>query len=261
MRTRLLILALLFLFSSCKAQDYIAWIQPPVSPPSDTACVEYGLLYNWYAATDTNIVADGWRVPVINDFETLITYLGGSSIAGSKMKETGIVHWTVENATNEAMFNGRGAGVRQGADGVFSLISLYEYMWVTDDPIGSATNRLYLLYAPSAAISAANYVSLKERGASIRLVKESTTLSDGQSGEYVGNDGHIYRTICIGTQEWLADNLIETKFRNGDIIPFHGADNDTAFTNAEWAALTTAGVCAYANNTSYVGCSFSFPTE
>jgi hypothetical protein len=38
-------------------------------------------------------------------------------------------------------------------------------------------------------------------GLSIRLIKDSTTLTNGQSGIYIGNDGKIYPTICIGTQE------------------------------------------------------------
>jgi hypothetical protein len=34
-------------------------------------------------------------------------------------------------------------------------------------------------------------------GHSVRLVKESTSLSDGQEGTYTGNDGKVYKTICI----------------------------------------------------------------
>jgi hypothetical protein len=81
----------------------------------------------------------------------------------------------------------------------------------------------------------------KKSGLSIRPIKDSTTLSDGETGTYTGNDGKVYRTICIGTQEWVADNLAETKFRNGDDIPI-------VTDNATWDALETAGMCAYDND-------------
>ena len=46
-------------------------------------------LYNWYAVNDTRGLApQGWHVPSDAEWSTLITYLGGESIAGGKMKDT-----------------------------------------------------------------------------------------------------------------------------------------------------------------------------
>jgi hypothetical protein len=91
---------------------------------------------------------------------------------------------------------------------------------------------------------------------SIRLLYAGT----GEPAEYSGNDGKKYRTIKIGNQIWLADNLCETRFRDGSIIPWFGANQANYFTNAEWAALTGAGVCAYNNLVSNVSENFQFPT-
>jgi len=49
-------------------------------------------------------------------------------------------------------------------------------------------------------------------------------------------DGNEYKTITIGTQIWMAENLKTTKYRNGD--PISNVTGDAA-----WAALTTGAYC------------------
>ena len=92
-------------------------------------------------------------------------------------------------------------------------------------------------------------------------MSDATGRSDGDIAIYTGNDGQVYTAVAINELYWTQQNLIETKFRDGSIIPFHGVDNDENFTNAEWAALTTAGVCAYNNDLSNAAPGFSWPTS
>ena len=47
-----------------------------------------------------------------------------------------------------------------------------------------------------------------------------------------GNDGTTYTTLKIGDQWWMAENLKETQYRNGDPIP---EETD----NATWEGLST----------------------
>jgi uncharacterized protein (TIGR02145 family) len=67
----------------------------------------YGKLYNWYAVNDPRGLApNGYHVPSITEWNTLIDCLGGNTVAGGKMKEIGISHWTSPNtgATNTSGF-------------------------------------------------------------------------------------------------------------------------------------------------------------
>jgi len=74
----------------------------------------YGALYNWYTVNTGNLCPTGWHVPSDADWTTLTTYLGGVSVAGGKLKETGTTHWTTPNtgATNEVGFTAFPGGYR-----------------------------------------------------------------------------------------------------------------------------------------------------
>jgi uncharacterized protein (TIGR02145 family) len=54
-------------------------------------------------------------------------------------------------------------------------------------------------------------------------------------------DGNTYKTVIIGKQEWMAENLNVEHYRNGDPIP-QIQDKE------EWANLTTGAWCYYENN-------------
>ena len=159
------------------------------------------------------------------------------------MKQTGLTYWDNPNtdATNLSKFNGRGSGWR--VDGVFTNIKTSGLYYTTDIYPGYPDWGLIWQLSSSLSFFYQYPGGNKKWGASLRLVKESTDLSNGQEGIYVGNDGKVYRTICIGTQEWLADNLSETRYRNGDLIP-NVTDSST------WSGLTTGARCFYDNNES-----------
>ena len=55
-------------------------------------------------------------------------------------------------------------------------------------------------------------------------------------------DHNIYKTITIGNQTWMAENLRTTKYRNGEVIPYVTSNDD-------WKGLKTAAYSSYENTT------------
>jgi len=90
----------------------------------------YGALYNWYTVESGNLCPTGWHALTDTEWTALTDYLGGTSIAGGKLKETGTTHWNNPNAwaTNETGFTGLPGGSRY-LNGSFLDIGYYGQWW------------------------------------------------------------------------------------------------------------------------------------
>jgi uncharacterized protein (TIGR02145 family) len=62
-------------------------------------------------------------------------------------------------------------------------------------------------------------------------------------------DGNSYTTIVIGTQEWMAENLKASHYRNGDLIPI--VTNDST-----WSVLSTGATSWYNNDSVAYNCPY-----
>jgi uncharacterized protein (TIGR02145 family) len=141
----------------------------------------YGKLYNWYAVNDPRGLApQGWHVPTDTDWTTLTNCLGGTSIAGGKMKEVGITHWNSPNtnATNLSGFTGLPGGNR-GNDGNYYFLNGYGNWWSSTLNITNRPWSRALAYNNS--IVGINDLDSKY-GFSVRCVKDSPQVGDNYQG-------------------------------------------------------------------------------
>jgi uncharacterized protein (TIGR02145 family) len=67
-------------------------------------------------------------------------------------------------------------------------------------------------------------------------VNPPTFNPDLTYGTVTDIEGNIYKTIQIGTQTWMAENLKTTKYNDGTAIPLVMGDNN-------WANLSSAAMC------------------
>lgn len=145
---------------------------------NDTDNIEdYGMLYNLYAVLHDDfaflqrdgVAESGWRVPSYYDFEDLISYLGGDSIAGGKMKEQGLSHWSAPNygASNTSGFTLLAGGHRSSYVGQnYIQMGLSADIWTTTE--------LFSYFAET--YSTVIYPNFQGRaaGLSVRLMRDVT---------------------------------------------------------------------------------------
>lgn len=142
----------------------------------------YGVLYNWTAAMDgetsstTNpsgiqgVCPTGWHLPSDAEWTELTEYLGGTSDAGGKLKETGTTHWNSPNtgATNETGFTALPGGYRIDNDSSGD-IGYYGFWWSATGSNAADAWFRYMDYSNS-SVSRSNY--FKEVGFSVRCVRD-----------------------------------------------------------------------------------------
>jgi uncharacterized protein (TIGR02145 family) len=204
----------------------------------------YGALYNSYAVVNAHgfaylekvgIQEIGWHVPTKVDWQTLIDYVGGTLVAGNKVKSVGTTYWDTPNAGIDTYgFDGRGVGYRDNTDGLYYLLKK-ETLFASTTIQGGFYNQPYLEYnGASMDVSGLNSAKV---GVSVRLVRDTiSTLTD--------YDGNVYTTINIGTQQWTVENLKVIRYPGGYAIT-HITDADA------WASNTTGAYCWYNNDIAY----------
>jgi uncharacterized protein (TIGR02145 family) len=110
-------------------------------------CDIYGGLYQWAEAVQylngasntaswnpvpegniRGLCPEGWHIPTDAEWTALTDGLGGETVAGGHMKETGTTHWSSPNtdATNSSWFTALPGGIRTYA-GAFGNLNTYGY--------------------------------------------------------------------------------------------------------------------------------------
>lgn len=210
--------------------------------------INYGALYNWYAVNDTRGLAPmGTHIPNNDEFQELIDCLGVGG--GGKLKAID-ESWLAPNtgASNDSGFTALCSNFRYDYGefaGDVDQEGMITYFYSTELN-GDAPYFLFLSYdSDEAVILFADYGGddLKNNAASIRcLLDDPESWEEGDT--ITDKDGNVYNTVKIGEQVWLKQNLVVTKYRNGDSIPI--VEDETT-----WAELTSPAMCYYNNDETY----------
>lgn len=130
----------------------------------------YGALYNWYTVQTGKLCPTGWHVPSDLEWTTLTTYLGGESVAGGKLKETGTIHWHNPNtgATNETGFTAL-PGSNRDIDGFFINIGYDGYFWSSNE---YNANNAIMRYVDFSVSDMTRSLPYKKNGFSVRCIMD-----------------------------------------------------------------------------------------
>ena len=136
----------------------------------------YGGLYNWYAVNTGKLCPTGWHVPSVDEYVVLLTYLGGDKIAGGKLKEAGLTHWSAPNlgATNGSGFTALPGGGRYNINsegGAFSDMGYVGYHWSATAGVSASNAISYDLAYSLNSVVKIEYS--KRDGGSVRCIKNS----------------------------------------------------------------------------------------
>jgi uncharacterized protein (TIGR02145 family) len=158
--------------------DHAAWLHLTTDAycnynniTNDDTIATFGLLYNWYAVNTGRLAPDGWHIATDADWTQLTDYLGGESVAGGILKETGTLHWYSPNegATNETGFTALPAGGRDADGTLFYNIGSYSYWWSSSEY--SSTNAWFrFLFFDGSNVG--RYSGSKKDGFAVRCVKD-----------------------------------------------------------------------------------------
>ena len=185
-------------------------------------CAMYGRFYEWNAAM--RACPEGWHLPLLEEFKTLVDALGDSAMAGSKLKSTS--GWLNDlNGTDDYGFTVLPIGGRSASGKYINKEWLADFWSSTE----SAVEFAYVMHvganfntAPldmdEGTYNAFSVRCLQGENDSLRsyiLVEDSAVAAcktestdDCEYGKLTDErNGQEYKTVKIGKQVWMAENL------------------------------------------------------
>lgn len=129
---------------------------------------KYGILYNWiavkYLEDNKSSLIPGWHVPTTAEWDALATAVGGTSVAGTKLKST--ADWSSGAGTDDYGFSALPAGRYSGS---FYDLGSGAYFWTATEY--SSSSAYYRSFDTGASMNSNS--NNKSGGYSVRLVKDS----------------------------------------------------------------------------------------
>jgi len=174
-----------------------------------------GGFYEWMEAVQNyngqptlpvqGVCPSGWHIPTLAEFETLITELGGSAVAGGKMKEGGA-----------SGFNGKLTGYRCTMSGTFRKSALgvtwSSYFWVSEQS-DAGNAYFYELTEDNASFAQCVYSPFsKAIGNSIRCIKDESS-----SNQELKQDGAFYHYLRQENEQKIVLELFSPLQENVEI--------------------------------------------
>ena len=134
----------------------------------------YGAYYTWFAVSTGNLCPVGWHVPSDTEWQVMVDYLGGSTDAGSKIKEAATNNWIFSNkdATNTSGFTALPSGLRSTIDGSFSGQGDYGGWWSTTELDPSSLGAAWCRWIHGDTTVVARNEIFKKDGFTVRCVKD-----------------------------------------------------------------------------------------
>jgi uncharacterized protein (TIGR02145 family) len=143
----------------------------------------YGRLYNFTQINNAGFLPSGWHIPTKAEWEALIIFAGGNTLAGGRLKSLGLTYWDAPSAGTDVYdFDARGGGLHgeliPGEAPEYFGVKEFGKFWTNDNDPTYYWNPLHLhdthaFHIEMTKDSAATEIKsiLKSSFLSVRLIK------------------------------------------------------------------------------------------